>query len=298
MWLKTVTIQNFRNIENLLISFDRRANVIVGPNAIGKTTLLEAIRLTKAALAPRTVNETQQAFMGLGALSPHNPLNLNYGALARNLAQPVVIDAEFELVAKEVEALDNLVPNLATGLVRAGLGPQALAQGPLALVQYLSSEEGKSQLAAVQGQVVTGLAPIKASSRIALKLRIDPATGTINGANQLDQLVFATFEGGLPASQALFSYFPADRAVPSGEVVIQIGGPDTAVQLEAHNSQPQAKYARLKPTIVNNFLLSEETRVKLQANFSKIRTGLHLTMVSDFSVICIRRTASESVPLS
>ena len=59
MWLKSIAIKNFRTIENLSISFDERANVIVGPNAIGKTTLLEAIRLAKAALAPRTVNETE-----------------------------------------------------------------------------------------------------------------------------------------------------------------------------------------------------------------------------------------------
>jgi hypothetical protein len=58
--------------------------------------------------------------------------------------------------------------------------------------------------------------------------------------------------------------------MPAGETNIQIGGPDTAAQLETHNSQPQSKYARLKPTIVNNFLLSEETRAKLQTNFEKI----------------------------
>ena len=270
MWIKTVTIRNFRSIENLTIALDRRANVIVGPNAIGKTTLLEAIRLTKAALAPRTVNETQQVFMGLGAISPHNPLNINYAALARDLARPIEIDAEIELTASEVQDLDALIPNIATASVRAGLGPQAFGQGPLALVQYLSSANGKAHLAAIQKGIEASIAPIRANSRIALKLRIDPATGTISGANQLDQMVFATMEGRLPANQALFSYFPADRAMPAGEINIQIGGPDTAAQLEAHNSQPQAKFARLKPTIVNNFLLSDATRDKLKQNFDKI----------------------------
>jgi predicted ATP-dependent endonuclease of OLD family len=77
MWLKTVAIKNFRSIENITVNFEPVANVIVGPNAIGKTTLLEAIRLTKATLAPRTPNETQQAFMSLGAISPHNPMLIN-----------------------------------------------------------------------------------------------------------------------------------------------------------------------------------------------------------------------------
>src|ERR1700721_198007 len=103
MWLRTVAIRNFRSIENLFIVFDRRANVIVGPNAIGKTTLLEAIRLTKAALAPRTINETQQVFIGLGAITPHNPLNLNYNALARDVARPLEIDVELALTSGEMQ---------------------------------------------------------------------------------------------------------------------------------------------------------------------------------------------------
>ena len=114
MWLKNVAIQNFRSIESLAFEFDRRANVIVGPNAIGKTTLLEAIRLTKAALAPRTAGETQQVFIGLGAISPHNPLNINYSALVRDSARAVEIEAEMELTAAEVQELDALAPAVAT----------------------------------------------------------------------------------------------------------------------------------------------------------------------------------------
>jgi recombinational DNA repair ATPase RecF len=63
MWLKSLTIRNLRSIENIAVSFDQRTNVIVGPNAVGKTTLLEGIRLAKATLAPRIPDETQQAFM-------------------------------------------------------------------------------------------------------------------------------------------------------------------------------------------------------------------------------------------
>jgi len=77
-------------------------------------------------------------------------------------------------------------------------------------------------------------------------------------------------EARLPAHQALFSYFPADRAMPAGEVNIQIGGPDTGAQLMAHNAQPQTKYHRLKSTILNNFLLNEVTRDKLTKDFNDI----------------------------
>jgi|ERR1700751_2519194 predicted ATPase len=108
MWLKTAIIKNFRGIENLSIQFDKRANVIVGPNAIGKTTLLEAIRLTKAALAPRMAEETQQVFMSLGAILPQNPTRFNYAALARDTNRAIEIDTVFSLTQSEVEIARRL----------------------------------------------------------------------------------------------------------------------------------------------------------------------------------------------
>ena len=294
MWLKTVTIKNFRSIENLPITFDRRANVIVGPNAIGKTTLMEAIRLTKATLAPRTQNEMQQTFISLGAVSPHNPMRFNFGALARDVSRSIDIEAAFELTPEEVQNLDSLVPQLETAIVRSGLGPSAIAQGPLALVQYLSSQQGIQALSVARQQINTELPAIKASSRIVLHLTIDPITGTMRGSRQLDQLIFATIEAQIPPHQAIFSYFPADRALPAGEVNIQIGGPDIAAQLETHNSQPQTKFHRLKPTIVDNFLWSDLTRQKLQDNFEKIFSkvlkdrSLDKISVNDFGLISIQ----------
>jgi predicted ATPase len=58
--------------------------------------------------------------------------------------------------------------------------------------------------------------------------------------------------------------------MPTGEVNIQIGGSDTAAQLETYNSQPQTKYHRLKPTIANSFIFNENTRQKLVEDFEKI----------------------------
>jgi hypothetical protein len=274
MWLKTLAIRNFRSIENLPLTLDRRANVIVGPNAIGKTTLLEAIRLTKAALAPRAANEAQLVFIGLGAISPHNPSNMNYSALARDITRPIEIDAEFELTESEVLGIDSLAPEIATATIRASMGAGAVAQGPLSLIQYLSSPQGAAHLFAARGAIDAALLSVKAKSRIALKLRINPEIGTISGVNQIDQLIFAAMEARLPPHQTLFSYFPADRAMPAGEINIQIGGPDTAAQLGTHNAQPQTKYHRLKPTIINNFLLNATTREKLTKTFSDIFSGI------------------------
>ncbi|MBV9218993.1 MAG: AAA family ATPase [Methylobacteriaceae bacterium] len=41
MHLRTLSIRNFRAISNIGIEFTAPVSVIVGPNAIGKTTILE-----------------------------------------------------------------------------------------------------------------------------------------------------------------------------------------------------------------------------------------------------------------
>ena len=103
-----------------------------------------------------------------------------------------------------------------------------------------------------------------------LDLTIDPATEQIRGANHLDQLVFSALEARLPPFQTIFSYFPADRALPVGEIPIQVGGPDVLAQLLSHNAQPQTKYQRLKTTIISSTLFGVETKDWLDQEFKKI----------------------------
>ncbi|MBA4155333.1 AAA family ATPase [Flavobacterium sp.] len=43
MEIKTISIKNFRGIESKLFNFNNRFNVIIGENAVGKTSLMEAI---------------------------------------------------------------------------------------------------------------------------------------------------------------------------------------------------------------------------------------------------------------
>ena len=55
----------------------------------------------------------------------------------------------------------------------------------------------------------------------------------------------------LPPINTVFSYFPADRAIPAQEQPVQIGPGDANNQLESHDSQLHFKYSRLKNTIFN-----------------------------------------------
>ncbi|MCX6725792.1 MAG: AAA family ATPase, partial [Candidatus Shapirobacteria bacterium] len=45
MFLKKIELQNFRNYERREFKFTENLNLIVGPNTVGKTNLLEAIFL-------------------------------------------------------------------------------------------------------------------------------------------------------------------------------------------------------------------------------------------------------------
>lgn len=45
MYIKTISIKNFRGIKDLELSFDKRFNVLIGENNSGKSTILDAIRV-------------------------------------------------------------------------------------------------------------------------------------------------------------------------------------------------------------------------------------------------------------
>ena len=270
MWLKSLLVKNFRSIERIEVNFERRANVIVGPNAIGKTTLLEAIRLAKGTLAPRTASETQQVFAGLGAFSQHNPNNLNYSALARDITKPINIHTTFMLEDNEVSVLESQIVAIANSIVRSKMGSAAINQGPFTLIQYLSSPEGITDVQQTSKLVQDALSIIKINRKIELNLLIDDASDTIRGEKEVDQHLFVILENQCPVHETLFSYFPADRSMPPGEVNVQIGGADVALQLESHNSQPYIKFSRLKPTIVNTFVSNELAKQQLFSDFEKI----------------------------
>src|SRR5262249_21253089 len=116
MHLKSVRIKNFRLLDDIDVTFDGKVNVIVGPNASGKTTILDAIRLAKAMLAPRTQNEPNQVLFALGAGSPHMPQRLIGDALARDVTKPLEIRTQYEFTDSELTKLSSTIPQIAADL--------------------------------------------------------------------------------------------------------------------------------------------------------------------------------------
>ena len=57
MIIKSIELSNFRNYENLNISFEEGINILYGNNAQGKTNLLEAIYMCATTKSHRGSNE-------------------------------------------------------------------------------------------------------------------------------------------------------------------------------------------------------------------------------------------------
>jgi predicted ATPase len=267
MHLRSLTIRNFRALQDIRLDFDALVSVIVGPNAIGKTTILEAIRFAKALLAPRTASETTQIMVSLGVSSPHMPQSFSFASIARDLTLPIEVNCRYALSTEELGQLSASVNRLASSLVQAQIG-QAFGN-PAAIIQYLSSDQGKEMLGNAEKSIRSYLDKMDAQGHCRISLTVD-SQGNARGSDQFAQLIVSALDQGLAPAQTKFSYFPADRALPAGEAGVQLGGADAAQQLEAHNAQPQLKYGRLKNTIFGAIAQDEEGRSSLRHEFEEI----------------------------
>lgn len=277
MHISTLKIRNFRGLEDIEFSPRPGINVLVGPNAVGKTSVLEAIRLAKALLAPRYRDEVAQVLQSLGAATPHimfGEQQIDFSAIAGTSQKPLEVSIELSLSPTEIQVLGNSEPQLAQAMVRSRIGQER--QNQLDLIQFMSSPQGQEQLRAATNDVKQYLERLKADPKISLGLTIQPIGNglSVNSKDTLAQLVIQGLEGACPPQTALLSYFPADRALPAGEVGIQLGSADLQQQVFSHLAQPAIKYNRLKQIIVNAFVLGQESRAQLEASFNAIFSQL------------------------
>ncbi|KAF0145047.1 MAG: SMC domain protein [Nitrospirae bacterium] len=305
MKLRKLRISNFRGLSDVEFDFDQPTNVIVGPNAIGKTTILEAVRLVKALLMPRYYQETQQVLVSLGAISPHSQLvsNIDYLSLARDPLASLSISIRFELSREENDTLTRFSSDkIALELLRGQMG-RSDDQGQFALTQYLSSEEGKTRIEKNIEEINVRLKEFKEPHQIPIELTVDVKRGTISGKDPFYQALIIILERSCPPNKSLISYFPADRAFPTGEVNIQIGSAEASNQIQSHIGQAATKYHRLKQTIVNNLLISGVDENTLKEDFKlvfekllpgKQLAGLSITQVGTLKV-AIKENATGKI---
>jgi ABC-type cobalamin/Fe3+-siderophores transport system ATPase subunit len=247
-------------------------NVIVGPNAIGKTTVLQAIRLPKALAAPRVQSEAQQVLISLGAASAHFPNRIMLNALARDPTKQVEIRCKYVLTEGEIAVLIAAQVEITNVLMQSRLG-QGFAN-PTVLIQFVNSPQGRAVYDQTAREISTALETVRRDKSIILGVTLPPNGAQIGAHDPVGATLITFLDQRLEPHVTLFSYFPADRAIPVGEVAVQLGAADTQQQLEAHNSQPQIKYNRLKHTIFNTVIRSESERQLLQTSFDEIFSGL------------------------
>jgi predicted ATPase len=298
MHLKHVTIKNFRGLKQLSFDLPELAAVIVGPNAVGKSSVLEAIRLTRGVLAQTYNGETQQVLTSLGAIMPGFG-TLKADALLGDVNKPLEITLKLELLTHEMQFLAQRIPQLARLRIQ-NLFANA-TNDDLALVNYLSSEEGQAQYQETLVEAEQIFRDVEQSKTIILSLVIDPIQQSMRGTNLFHQEVATLLSRGLPPSVGLMTYFPADRAMPTGEVNIQLGAADAQQQLHSHVGQPATKYQRLKQQIVNQTLTAERSELAGDFNtvFDKLLEGKKLESISltphGLLSVGIRETATGAI---
>ncbi len=268
MHLRKLKIENFRSIESIEVEFEKLVSVIIGPNAVGKTTILEAIRLAKAVLAPRTQNESGNTLNLLGATSPHAPQQIFAQALTKNTEKSTTINLKFDIENGEKLKIEGMKATIIDRLALTGSG--IIFSNPVQAMNFLNSHQG--QLAKQQADKIINddFYNILKNKQIELNLKINYENSQMLSGNNLNNIIFSVLEQGLPPTQSLFSYFPADRAMPSGEQQVQLGLADAIQQLESYNSQPQLKFARLKNTIFSTIVSEKDGREDIERNFKRI----------------------------
>lgn len=272
MHLVSAKIKNFRVIEDIYVDFNSRVNVIVGPNAAGKTTVLEAIRLLKAMLAPRLQNEAVHVLQSLGAASPHMPNRIRQGAIARDPERDVVIGCRFALSERELNDIGSSIDAIARSVVQSQVGQNFSA--PDALLAFMSSDQGKMMFNTAKQVALQTLATVQSTRQCYLELNLSPSSGLGSPSDPMEREFVAFLERNLPPYKTAFTYFPADRALPAGEQPVQLGGPDTAQQMESYNAQPQIKFNRLKNTIFGASIMGEDSSKSLIKQFEGIFQGI------------------------
>ena len=282
MHVSHLEIRNFRAIDELSIDFSPRINVIVGPNGVGKTTILQAMRLLKAIVAARTQQEALQVLISLGAASQHFPQNLFLKNLARDPNRQIEIRCTYRFEPDEIVKMQTKFSQLVQNVVLAQVGQNF--QNPVMFVQFLQSDQG--QLATQQATTILNgvLAKLQSDPEIPVGIAMDCQSNNISALDPVGGALVAFLDQSLPPSLSVFSYFPADRALPMGEVPFQLGGPDAQQQLEMHNSQPQIKYQRLKTLLINSLIAPEisknSSREEFETIFAKLLKGRKIKEIS------------------
>lgn len=202
------------------------------------------------------------------------PNQLRIQSIARDVSKPIIIGCWFELNEKEITILNNEIETIAMLIIQSQMGQGFAAPG--AMISFLASQQGKDMLENTKKQIKSALSNVENTKQCYLELTLTKENGANASSNPIEMQFVGHLERRLPPYQSMFTYFPADRAMPAGEQPVQLVGPDAAQQMESYNSQPQLKFNRLKNIIFSAAILGDEGNAKstLANEFEKIFGGI------------------------
>lgn len=83
MYIKTLKLKNYRNYEEVEVSFDPNINIIYGNNAVGKTNLLESIYMCSTSKSHKNTKEND--IINFNKNESHIKLIFNVGTNANTV---------------------------------------------------------------------------------------------------------------------------------------------------------------------------------------------------------------------
>lgn len=269
MKFKKISITNFRRLKDISFDFSETINTIVGPNGIGKSSIIDAIRLTKATLLTTNESEAQQTLQHMGLYSPHLS-DVLFENICGDIKKETVIDLKIQVSKEEIELVKLDIQNFNLLRLQNQLGQSATSR--LNLVGLLSSTSGQQRMAALTKETDQLIKEFEKTYLAQIKLTI--GKNKIQGLNGFHQELISFLLKSPQFSETLFTVFPADRNFPTGDTNIQLGQNEINQQLQSYSIQPQLKFTRLKAAIISYLMINSNNIESIQKDFKLIFDNL------------------------
>jgi len=245
MKIKKVHIVNFRKIKDISFECVDTINTIVGPNGIGKSSILDAIRLIKAILLPTSDNEAQVTLQFMGLFSPSSG-DLLHESICGDPRKETVIDVHFEISKEEIGFVNNNLSSFNIFRLQNQLGRNIGSR--LNLVGYLSSPQGRSQLNAMNLNSKEELKKFSGAKVAHVKLSINKSD--IDGYEGFNQELISFLLKSPVFSETLFTVFSADRSFPTGEINISLHKDFIEKLIQINKSENSKEWTELSTVLI------------------------------------------------
>ncbi|MBM9590886.1 AAA family ATPase [Leptospira sp. 201903075] len=270
MKIKKYKIKNFRKLKDLEILFQDSINTIVGPNGVGKSTILDGLRILKSIAFPSFENEGVQTLQNMGLIMPHNS-NVLLSGIIGDSNSSCELSIEIEISKDELDLLKKNISQFTVMQLQNRQG--RLGQGNINFLGYLSSDEGKAKLEEIKRNTLSALEKMESNRILSVNLTFNYSEEIkVNGGFEQEALSFLMQN--VPYSKTLFSTFPPDRHFPTGDTNVQLGHADISQQVHSYSINPHLKFQRFKTSLISEMMLSENGFDSIKEEFTSVFNAL------------------------